>query len=63
MCFIDLDTQWRHGFSGRTGLDYGAVFQVFRHLGLKRKKQRQWFSDIRVMEAAALDEIHRKEES
>lgn len=23
-------TQWRHGFNGRTGLDYGPVFTLMR---------------------------------
>jgi hypothetical protein len=26
-------TQWREGFNGRTGLDYGPVIEIIRALG------------------------------
>jgi hypothetical protein len=28
-----VQTQWREGFSGRTGLDYGPVIEIIRALG------------------------------
>lgn len=55
-CFIDLQTQWRTGMSGATGLDYTAVSMVLdlREI-LKPKKRREVFDGIRVMESAALE--------
>lgn len=60
--FIDLDTQWRHGMAGRTGIDYQAIPTLFALRQIPRARRAALFDDLRVMERAALDEIdkHRK---
>ena len=55
-CFIDLQTQWRTGMAGATGLDYAAVPTVLEMRGITRPKhKRKVFAGLRVMEAAALE--------
>ena len=56
--FIAMDTQWRVGMNGATGLDYTALPVVLRMTEIPRKKWPDAFADIRVMERAALNEIH-----
>jgi Phage related hypothetical protein (DUF1799) len=56
--FSMMRTQWRMGYSGPTGLDYNVLFTYMDRQGLSM----DLLSDIRIMEAAALTEIHRKEE-
>ena len=55
--FNNLSTQWRVGMGGPTGLDYAAVYPL---LDRAAKDQQEWdelFSDIQVMEGAALKQI------
>jgi len=52
--FYKLTTQWRTGFAGATGLDYGALPTVFRLAGVPRADWSALFEDIRVMERGAL---------
>lgn len=59
--FNSLDTQWRGGMSGPTGLDYAVLQDVFRFNAIPRKEWPALFADIRVMERAALKVIHEKE--
>jgi len=49
-----LTTQWRVGFAGATGLDYGVLPTVFRLIGVPRAQWSRLFDDIRVMERGAL---------
>lgn len=53
--FTQLLTQWRMGFDGPTGLDYTAVLAVINSGEYRNKNE--LFSDIRVMEHAALEKI------
>lgn len=53
--FAELDTQWRHGFAGRTGLDYAVVPRTMKRLGVRKKQREDVWQAIRVMESAALD--------
>ncbi|MCY1253019.1 hypothetical protein D9M68_123140 [compost metagenome] len=59
--FLTLQTQWRQvaGMTDclRTGLDYAAIEPVLRLRGVKRKRQAALFADLRVLEAAALEEL------
>lgn len=48
-------TQWRISFNGPIGLDYNIVFRLLDEEGLSRDDWKSWLSDIRVMEAAALN--------
>lgn len=58
--FEAMRTQWR-AVGKPYGLDYNALPPVFRYLGIPRKDQPQMFDDLRVMEDAALAEIHKGE--
>ena len=52
-----LQTQWRVGMSGATGLDYTAVTAYLREVvGVKRKDLDEWFKNFRAMEIATLNE-------
>lgn len=57
--FAALDTQWqRHAMTGmRLGLDYGQIEPAARMLKIEMTPAR--FMDLRVMEAAALNEFAR----
>jgi len=53
--FGELQSQWRVGNGGATGLDYTAIPPTLDLLGITRAKDRQRiFAGIRVMEAAVL---------
>lgn len=50
--FAALDTQWRAGMGGATGLDYGVIRATARLLGVRVDRAR--FYELRTMEAEAL---------
>lgn len=52
--FCSLITQWRMGFSGAVGLDYGVIPATLRLMGYPRQAWPDLFDDLRVMEFAAL---------
>jgi hypothetical protein len=52
--FVALQTQWRIGMGGPTGLDYGAVPVVLDLYQVATDERRRVFDDVRVMEAEAL---------
>lgn len=52
--FDTMSTQWRTGFSGRTGLDYSALPSVMNLLGFPKKIRNSLFQDVIVMETEAL---------
>lgn len=54
-----MRTQWRTSSSGAYGLDYNALPSVLRFLSIPRKSHPEMFDDLRVMEDAALAEIHK----
>lgn len=58
--FAALDTQWRVGFGGATGLDYNVLPTTLRLLGVPRADWPELFEDIRTMERAALDVMHQQ---
>jgi hypothetical protein len=55
-----LTTQWRTGFAGAVGLDYGVLPTVFRLAGIPRGDWPALFEDIRVMERGALHLMREK---
>lgn len=55
--FIAVATQWRVGPGGPTGLDYAAVEPALRLTGVPRRRWREVFTDLRVMEDAALAQM------
>lgn len=61
--FVQLQTQWRisAGFGGalHTGLDYAAVWAVLH--GQRVRHPERVFADLRIMEAAALIDLNKRE--
>lgn len=54
--WCSVQTQWRVGFAGATGLDYAAVWAVLDKTGPRqRRMRREWFEHIQSMESAAMD--------
>lgn len=56
--WMSLQTQWQHGFSGPTGLDYTAVWTVLERKRIRRP--REAFEALQAMERSAL-EVWRKQ--
>ena len=52
--FSAMLTQWRMGYAGPVGLDYGAVPLVARMLRLRGRRLTEAFAGLRVCEAEAL---------
>lgn len=58
-----VQTQWRHGMAGPTGLDYQGVQAICRLRQLGRGAElARWIADLQIMELAALDELARQRE-
>jgi hypothetical protein len=57
--FADVQTQWRNGFSGPTGLDYLGVRASPAFRRIPRAEREAAFSDACVMERAWLTEKSR----
>lgn len=56
-------TQWRTaGMGGVTGLDYVAVGNVMRWMGVPASRRGETFEALQVMEAAALPLINERRE-
>ena len=60
--FAILQTQWRTGSTGPTGLDYNTLYSTMNLMSIAPANQLELLGDIRLMEAAALAEIHRKKD-
>ena len=52
--FCAMQTQWRMGFSGPTGLDYAVLPIVVRQMHVPLEHRRDIFMGVRVMESATL---------
>lgn len=52
--FSAMQTQWRTGMAGATGLDYTALPAVLKLCGVKLCDRADVFGAVRVMEAEAL---------
>jgi hypothetical protein len=59
---INMATQWRTSFSGFTGMDYNVLFRLMDEEGIAGEEWKQFFSDMRVLEAAALEQMSRNRE-
>ncbi len=59
LVFLAMSTQWRSGFNGPTGLDYSALPEIWKRLNVPKKKRDAVFDDLRVIEAGALNEMHK----
>lgn len=58
--FADLETQWRVGIGGATGLDYTAVVSMMDLHEVPRERRRELLADLQVMEKAALKQMRVK---
>ena len=53
--WCDLQTQWRYGVGGATGLDYAGVRAYLDESGITGDERSVVFSGIRAAERAVLD--------
>jgi len=53
--WLQVQTQWRIGFDGKTGLDYAGVQACMALRGIARRDRAELFQQIHGMELAALD--------
>lgn len=56
--FTHLQSQWRVGVGGATGLDYTPAFHLMDRMGLEPSEWDDLFGDLRAMESAALRQIN-----
>lgn len=56
-----LQTQWRVGMAGATGLDYAAVWAVIDR-SVARRRRDETFAAVRSMERAVLDVLAERAE-
>ena len=61
--FSRLSTQWRVGFSGPTGLDYGAAWLLIDRMRLPDAEADEMFDGVQVMERAAMDAMNENRSS
>lgn len=52
--FFGMQTQWRVGMNGATGLDYAALPVVENRLGVKKKDRAEVFEALQVLEGEML---------
>ncbi len=55
-----MQTQWRIGMSGATGLDYQGVSAYLDRLGLEPQEHREMFDLLQACERVTLDEWARQ---
>lgn len=58
--FCDLQTQWRVGMSGPSGLDYAVLFVMIDRMKLSPEAAEDLEYDVRAMESEALSAMHEK---
>lgn len=56
-----MSTQWRVGFNGATGLDYGVLPEMWRRLKVPTDQRDEAFAGLRAIEIAALDAMRNKQ--
>jgi hypothetical protein len=59
--FSALQTQWRAGMGGPTGLDYNPLFHKMDRMKLDADEYEALEADVRVMEFAALEAMSKKD--
>ena len=53
--WLQVQTQWRVGFNGKTGLDYAGVQACMELRRVPRRQRGRLFEQLHAMELAALD--------
>jgi len=61
MVMLAMRTQWHVGFSGRTGLVYASLAEVWERLKVPEDKRDEVFFDLQIMEGAALAAMYEDE--
>lgn len=61
LLFAQVQTQWRVGAAGATGLDYLPLFHKMDRMRLEPEEYEELEADIRVMEFAALEAMNKKD--
>lgn len=57
--FLQIKTQWLHGFSGPTGLNYLVVFHELDRRNLTQDEYDDLFGSLRLIESTALEEMRK----
>jgi hypothetical protein len=52
--FQSMESQWRVGFNGKTGLDYNVLPVIFDLLKVKKGDRTEVFHKLQLMEGEAL---------
>lgn len=60
MLYCQIANQWRAGFGGAYALDYGVLFTFLDRQQITPEEWQEAFTDIRVIEAAALDTMSKQ---
>lgn len=58
--FRGLETQWRVGMNGATGLDYNVLYRDLDRLGLTPERFDELRCEVQVIERAALEEMRKE---
>ena len=53
--FRAMETQWTVGMAGPVGLNYSSIPELWRRLRIPRERRDEAFSDLQLMERAALE--------
>jgi len=56
--FLLMQTQWRVGMNGLTGMDYGVFLQWAKEEGVKRVDRVWLLGDLRMMEREFLNSLY-----
>jgi hypothetical protein len=56
--FLLMQTQWRVGMNGLTGMDYGVFLQWAKEEGVKRRDRMWLLGDLRMMEGEFLGSLY-----
>ena len=56
--FLQMQTQWRVGMNGLTGMDYGVFMQWAKEEGVKRLDRVWLLGDLRMMEGQFLNSLY-----
>lgn len=61
--FLRVQSQWRTGMAGVTGLDYVALYPLIDRMNLDQREWDEVFDDVRAMEAAAIEQMRENQPS
>jgi hypothetical protein len=56
--FLKMQTQWRVGMNGASGMDYGVFLYWAKEEGIKRGDRVWMLEDLRLMEREFLNVVH-----